>query len=564
MKSRILAFVAAVVVATAGHGWAQETTGSIAGRVSDPQGLAVPGATVTITGPQGSQTFTADTEGRFNAPFLTPGTYTVRTELQGFKVVERRNVVVRLGQRVDLPVTMEVGGLTETVEVTGGSPTVDTSTTTVGAVINSDLLQRVPVGRRFSDALYIAPGVANSGAGAANPSIAGGSGLENQYVVDGVNITNTGYGALGSYSIYHGSLGNGVTYDFVNEIQVKTAGYEAEYGQSTGGVVNVLTKSGTNELRGSLFGYMRPTALEAEFEQVQTENGAINTAGTQTSDAGFTVGGPIFRDRSSSSARTTRAGSAGRSRHPRASRSRALERSTVTGTSTRTRERRAPSLATVTGLMRRSSAIPPRVTWDRSVCHLSSAPTRPPSARSSTGGHNQTLKYDGVLRPSWLVEATVSRAKNDLVETPSTQAFQMTDTTVVPNIVSGGVGFYEEGNEGHQPAVPGQVHTHLRWAPDPVRRRLRGHRVQQHQPVHGADFHALRRAADGDRCERTGPFRPQPRPDLPRGPGEPQLWSFNHAAVYELLRAGHLARGRPSDHPAGYPLRATEAGRVAG
>ena len=126
MKSRILAFVAAVVVATAGHGWAQETTGSIAGRVSDPQGLAVPGATVTITGPQGSQTFTADTEGRFNAPFLTPGTYTVRTELQGFKVVERRDVVVRLGQRVDLPVTMEVGGLTETVEVTGGSPTVDT------------------------------------------------------------------------------------------------------------------------------------------------------------------------------------------------------------------------------------------------------------------------------------------------------------------------------------------------------------------------------------------------------------------------------------------------------
>ena len=71
-----------------------------------------------------------------------------------------------------------------------------------------------------------------------------------------MNITNTGYGALGSYSIYHGSLGNGVTYDFVNEIQVKTAGYEAEYGQSTGGVVNVLTKSGTNELRGSLFGYI--------------------------------------------------------------------------------------------------------------------------------------------------------------------------------------------------------------------------------------------------------------------------------------------------------------------
>src|SRR5215213_7544935 len=117
MKSRILALVAAVFFAAAGHGWAQETTGSIAGRVSDPQGLAVPGAVVTITGAQGSQTFTADAEGRFNAPFLTPGTYTVRTELQGFKATEQKNVVVRLGQRVDLPITMEVGGLTETVEV---------------------------------------------------------------------------------------------------------------------------------------------------------------------------------------------------------------------------------------------------------------------------------------------------------------------------------------------------------------------------------------------------------------------------------------------------------------
>jgi hypothetical protein len=448
MKSRILAFVAAVIVATAGLGSAQETTGSIAGRVSDPQGLAVPGTTVTVTGPQGSQTFTADAEGRFNAPFLTPGTYTVRAELQGFKVVEQKNVVVRLGQRVDLPVTMEVGGLTETVEVTGGSPTIDTSTTTVGATINADLLQRVPIGRRFSDALYIAPGVTNSGAGAANPSIAGGSGLENQYVVDGVNITNTGYGALGSYSIYHGSLGNGVTYDFVNEIQVKTAGYEAEYGQSTGGVVNVLTKSGTNDFRGSLFGYFRPPALEAEFKQIQTENGAINTAGTETSDAGFTVGGPIFRDRvfffgaynPSWETRTITApagfpleslGEVDRKRH-------------IDSYSGKV------SAQIGNGHRLDASFFGDPATGDMGPQRLSSLVRTDTSAFSSLeyGGHNQTVKYDGVLRPSWLVEATVSRAKNNLVETPSSQTFQMTDTTVVPNIVSGGIGFYEAGNEG--------------------------------------------------------------------------------------------------------------------
>ena len=403
----------------------------------------MPGAAVTVTGPQGTQTFTSDAEGRFNAPFLTPGTYTVRAELQGFKAVEQKNVVVRLGQRVELPVTMEVGGLTETVEVTGGSPTVDTSTTTVGAVINADLLQRVPVGRRFSDALYIAPGVANSGAGAANPSIAGGSGLENQYVVDGVNITNTGYGALGSYSIYHGSLGNGVTYDFVNEIQVKTAGYEAEYGQSTGGVVNVLTKSGTNDLRGSLFGYFRPTALEAGWEQVQTENGSINTAGTQTSDAGFTVGGPIVarpvvllrRLQPELGARTITApagfpleslGEVDRERH-------------INSYS----ERRAASSATVTGSMRRSSATPPRVTWGRSACRRSCGPTRRPSARSSTAvTTRRSSTTASSVRAGWSRRRCRAR-QNNLVETPSSNAFQITDTTVVPNIVSGGIGFFE-------------------------------------------------------------------------------------------------------------------------
>lgn len=87
--------------------------------------------------------------------------------------------------------------------------------------------------------------------GTANPSIEGSSGLENQYVVDGVNITNGGYGALGSYSIVFGSLGNGTPYDFMQEVQVKTAGYEAEFGQATGGVINVVTKSGRTRSRAA-------------------------------------------------------------------------------------------------------------------------------------------------------------------------------------------------------------------------------------------------------------------------------------------------------------------------
>src|SRR5204863_4800532 len=105
-------------------------------------------------------------------PCLTPGTYTVRAELQGFKSAERSNVVVRLGQTTGLDLNMQVGGLTETVQVTGNLSTIDTSSTTIGAVLNSDNLKAIPVGRTFSSTLYLAAGVSSSGtAGTANPSI---------------------------------------------------------------------------------------------------------------------------------------------------------------------------------------------------------------------------------------------------------------------------------------------------------------------------------------------------------------------------------------------------------
>ena len=136
------------------------------------------------------------------------------------------------------------------------------------------MLERVPVGRRLTDALYMAPGVSSGGeVGRPIRRSSGGSGLENSYVVDGVNITNAGYGALGSYSIVFGSLGNGVTFDFIKEIQVKTGGYEAEYGQATGGVVNVVTKSGTNEVAGSAFTYFRPESLESDYTDLNLDNG---------------------------------------------------------------------------------------------------------------------------------------------------------------------------------------------------------------------------------------------------------------------------------------------------
>jgi hypothetical protein len=297
MRKCMSAIVMALLVLT-GVASAQETTGTLTGRLLDSQGLAVPGATVTVTGPQGARSFVSDADGRFSAPFLTPGVYDVRAELQGFKAVQVDDVTVSLGQTTDLSLRMEVGGLTETVQVVGSTAIVDTTSTTVGATLTSEMLSRVPVGRRFSDTLYLAPGVTSSGsAGRANPSVSGGTGLDNQYVVDGVNVTNQGYGALGSYSIVFGSLGNATPFDFIKEVQVKTGGYEAEFGQSMGGVVNVVTKSGSNDLRGSVFGYTQPGALEGEYETYQSINGTVNTVGQQRSDVGLEIGGPVVRNR---------------------------------------------------------------------------------------------------------------------------------------------------------------------------------------------------------------------------------------------------------------------------
>src|SRR5207247_4424048 len=120
-----------------------------------------------------------------------------------------------------------------------------------------------------------APGDGGGGGrGAGNYSISGGSGLENQYIVDGVNITNAGYGGIGSYNIVYGSLGTGVTTDFLEEVQVKTGGFEPEFGGATGGILNTTVKNGTNDFSGGVSFYFTPRSLPSEVKAVQLSTGA--------------------------------------------------------------------------------------------------------------------------------------------------------------------------------------------------------------------------------------------------------------------------------------------------
>ncbi len=444
---RILCFTIALFLAGSGIAPGQETTGTINGRVVDAQGLAVPGVTITVAGPQGKKDAVTDAEGNFAVPFLTPGRYTVRAELSGFKTIEQQNVNVSLGQTVALPLTLQVGGVTETVQVVGAPDVINTRTTTTGAILTSEMLEQVPVGRNVSATLYLAPGVSSSGtAGENNPSISGGTGLDNQYVIDGVNVTNQGYGALGSYSIVFGSLGNATPFDFIQEVQVKTGGYEAEFGQSIGGVVNVITKSGSNQLAGSVFGYVRPSDLEGDWRNYESVNGSVQTLASENWDAGVEGGFPILRER--------------------------LFFFGAIDPARESRTLRAPAGFALSDLgdvdrQRNTLTYSSKVTWQVNNAHrvdasffgdpsngdmgpqrMSALLVEDTSSFSEIkyGGHNQTVRYNAVLGGDWLVEASFARALNRIDETPSVDAWRVTDQTVSPTRITGGIGFYEAGN----------------------------------------------------------------------------------------------------------------------
>jgi hypothetical protein len=316
-------------------------------------------------------------------------------------------------------------------------------------VISSDFASQIPVGRRISDVTYLAPGVSTGGSvGQANPSISGGSGLENQYVIDGVNVTNQGYGALGSYSGVFGSLGNATPFDFVKEVQVKTGGYEAEYGQSTGGVVNVVTKSGSNDLRGSLFGYTRPDKLESDWKQFNTQAGSINTVGTHTSDAGAEGGGPLVKNHAFFF------GAIDPSWDTRTLIAPPGPAFPLNKLGNVDRERRTLSYS-AKGTIQLSSAhrFDTSFFGDPSKGLLgpqrSSSLLKPDTSGYSSlvyGGHNQTVRYNGVLSNNWLAEVTFARAWNHITETPSVNAWQVIDRSGPVQTQSGGIGFYEQGN----------------------------------------------------------------------------------------------------------------------
>jgi hypothetical protein len=267
------------------------TKGAIGGTVSDASGAAIPGVRVIVTGPTGERTETSNENGVFRVDNLTPGTYTVRVEQKGFKAAQANNITVYVGRESTLNLRLEPGDITAIVDVTSDVG-IDQASTAVGQNLNDQLFNNIPVQRSVTSLFYLAPGVNDSGkGGAANPSISGGSPLDNLYIADGVNITDSAFGGLGTFTRNFGTLGVGINTSFIKEVQVKTGGFEPQYGQAQGGIVNIITQSGSNEFHGALYGFLRPAGFEATRHQ--PDDVRVNKFGKMIHEEGYDAGADI-------------------------------------------------------------------------------------------------------------------------------------------------------------------------------------------------------------------------------------------------------------------------------
>src|SRR5579872_745025 len=282
---------------------AQVAGGTISGTVADSSGAVVPTASVAIKNEATgiSRDVTANKDGVYTAPNLLPGTYDLIYTAPGFSSEVRRGVVLTVGASQVLDVTMKVGTNKETVVVTSDVPAVQLSTSDISAVVNATTVRELPLnGRSWTDLATLQPGVDTirtqpsfaSGTDRGNRgfgqqlTISGARPQQNNYRLDGISLNDYANGAPGS--VLGGSLG----VDAIQEFSVLTTNYSADYGKTSGGVVNAITRSGTNRFHGSAYEFLRNSALDARnyFD-------GSTIPPFKRNQFGGAIGGPIVKDR---------------------------------------------------------------------------------------------------------------------------------------------------------------------------------------------------------------------------------------------------------------------------
>jgi Carboxypeptidase regulatory-like domain/TonB dependent receptor len=281
------------------------TTGAIGGTVSDSGGALLPAATITVKAVDTgfTRTVKSNASGEYRVPELEPGTYIATFTVDGFATYQETSITVTVGSLSTVSPQLKVGSVTDKVEVTDNNPLMNTESNDISTTLDQNAIDNLPInGRRWSDFALLTPGVVSNSDGFGLLSFRGISFLLNNNTVDGADDNQAYFSEArgrtrASYSI---------TQAAIQEFQVNTSNYSAQYGRSAGGVINTVTKSGTNTMHGELFFYDRDNDLGGAvnpYTLLTTPNGqgGFNTLPYKPTDWrkqwGFGIGGPIIRDK---------------------------------------------------------------------------------------------------------------------------------------------------------------------------------------------------------------------------------------------------------------------------
>lgn len=285
---RSLAFVALALLVWALPAAAQEQAGAIQGIVKDSSGAVMPGVTIEARSPKvvGVNTTVTGTQGEYRFPALPPGVYEITATLSGFATHKVPDLVLQLGQLLKVDFALQVAGVAEQVHVTAESPVIDVKQNAASASITKEVIDLLPKGRGrdFTNIAVLAPG-ANDESKSGGIQIDGSSGSENRFIVDGMDTT----------SLRSGTSNKTMQTDFIEEVQVKSSGYAAEFGGATGGVINAITKSGSNSFHGSAGTYLRNNNMLGQARSFWRINSFDDRTAefVTTPDDAFSVWSPV-------------------------------------------------------------------------------------------------------------------------------------------------------------------------------------------------------------------------------------------------------------------------------
>lgn len=288
-------------LASASSLWAQATatTGQIQGMVASQSGAALPGTTVTArnvdTGFERSSQ--SDAGGIYRLNLLPLGTYELTAQLAGFATLKRGSIVLRVGETLTVPLGLKVAGVEEIVTVTAQFPAVEVTRSFSASIVNLESIESLPInGRRFQDFVLLTPGAVleNQRGGT---SISGQRGINASYAIDGASYDNPFFGGIKGGE--RSGLAYTISQESIREFEVTNAGYSAEFGRSGAGVVNAVTKSGTNETRGTAFWYFRNEGLVSDYPDVLVQRRYAPERPTdfKQHQFGASLGGPLKKDK---------------------------------------------------------------------------------------------------------------------------------------------------------------------------------------------------------------------------------------------------------------------------